>query len=49
MKAAMPDKTVTLAEIFTGSIPYWGILLVMVALLAVFPQIATFLPDLGVK
>jgi tripartite ATP-independent transporter DctM subunit len=46
VKAAIPDKTVSLAEIFTGSIPYWGILLLMVALLAVFPSIATFLPNL---
>jgi len=47
VKAAVPDRTVTLAEIFTGSIPYWVILLGMVTLLAVFPQIATFLPNLG--
>jgi tripartite ATP-independent transporter DctM subunit len=46
VKAAVPDKTVSLAEIFAGSIPYWGILLLMVALLAVFPKIATFLPNL---
>jgi len=47
VKAAVPDRTVTLAEIFTGSIPYWVILLGMVALLAVFPQVATFLPNMG--
>ena len=47
VKAAVPDRTVTLAEIFTGSIPYWVILLGMVTLLAVFPQIATFLPNMG--
>jgi TRAP-type mannitol/chloroaromatic compound transport system permease large subunit len=46
VKAAVPDKSVTLAEIFTGSIPYWAVLLLMVALLAVFPQVATFLPSL---
>lgn len=46
VKAAVPDKSVTLAEIFTGSIPYWVVLLLMVALLAVFPQVATFLPSL---
>jgi TRAP-type mannitol/chloroaromatic compound transport system permease large subunit len=43
VKAAVPDRTVTLAEIFRGSIPYWVILLVMVAAIAVFPKLATYL------
>ncbi len=46
VKAAVPDKSVTLAEIFRGAIPYWIVLLSVVALLAIFPQIATFLPRL---
>jgi len=46
VKAAVPDKSITLAEIFRGSIPYWIVLLCVVAALAVFPQIATFLPGL---
>jgi C4-dicarboxylate transporter, DctM subunit len=46
VKAAVPDKDVELAEIFRGSIPYWIVLLAVVAALAVFPQIATFLPNL---
>ena len=46
VKAAVPDKSVTLAEIFSGSIPYWIVLLAVVAALAVFPQLATFLPSL---
>ncbi len=46
VKAAVPDKSVTLAEIFSGSIPYWIVLLAVVAALAVFPQLATFLPNL---
>jgi C4-dicarboxylate transporter, DctM subunit len=46
VKAAVPDKSVELAEIFRGSIPYWIILLVIVGALAVFPQLATFLPSL---
>jgi tripartite ATP-independent transporter DctM subunit len=46
VKAAVPDKSVELAEIFRGSIPYWIVLLAVVAALAVFPQIATFLPGL---
>ena len=46
VKAAVPDQDVTLAEIFRGSIPYWIVLLAVVALIAVFPQLATFLPNL---
>ncbi len=46
VKAAVPDRSVTLAEIFSGSIPYWVVLLVIVAALAVFPKLATFLPNL---
>jgi C4-dicarboxylate transporter DctM subunit len=46
VKAAVPDKNVELGEIFRGSIPYWIVLLVVVAALAVFPQLATFLPNL---
>lgn len=46
VKAAVPDKTVELAEIFRGAIPYWIVLLAVVVALAIFPQIATFLPSL---
>lgn len=46
VKAAVPDKDVELAEIFRGSIPYWIVLLGIVALLAVFPELATFLTKL---
>ena len=46
VKAAVPDKSVTLAEIFRGSIPYWIVLLVVVVALAAFPKLATFLPGL---
>lgn len=46
VKAAVPDRSVELAEIFWGAIPYWIVLLLVVAALAVFPQIATFLPNL---
>ncbi len=46
VKAAVPDKSVTLSEIFRGSIPYWIVLLGIVVLLAAFPKLATFLPSL---
>jgi C4-dicarboxylate transporter, DctM subunit len=46
VKAAVPDRDVELSEIFWGSMPYWFVLLAVVAALAVFPRIATFLPNL---
>jgi tripartite ATP-independent transporter DctM subunit len=46
VKAAVPDRSVQLAEIFRGSIPYWIVLLVVVVALAAFPKLATFLPGL---
>ena len=46
VKAAVPDRSVELGEIFRGSIPYWIVLLAVVAALAAFPQLATFLPGL---
>jgi tripartite ATP-independent transporter DctM subunit len=46
VKAAVPDRSVALGEVFRGSIPYWIVLLGVVAALAVFPKLATFLPGL---
>jgi TRAP-type C4-dicarboxylate transport system permease large subunit len=46
VKAAVPDRSVQLAEIFRGSLPYCVVLLVVVVALALFPQLATFLPSL---
>ena len=46
VKAAVPDPNLPLAEIFRGSIPYWIVLLLVVASLIVFPQLASFLPNL---
>jgi tripartite ATP-independent transporter DctM subunit len=46
VKAAVPDRDVQLGEIFSGSIPYWFILVGVIVMIATFPQIATFLPSL---
>lgn len=46
VKAAVPDRSVELAEIFRGAIPYWIVLLAVVVAVAVAPQLATFLPNL---
>jgi tripartite ATP-independent transporter DctM subunit len=46
VKAAVPDKDVQLAEIFWGSTPFWVVLLLVVAAIAIWPGLATFLPNL---
>jgi C4-dicarboxylate transporter DctM subunit len=49
VKAAVPDRDLQLGEIFRGAIPYWVILLLVIAMIAVFPPIATYLPNLGAR
>nr|WP_306266415.1 TRAP transporter large permease [Pararhizobium sp. IMCC3301] len=46
VKSCVSDPDATLARIFKGSIPYWVILIILVALIANFPALATFLPSL---
>lgn len=46
VKASVIDRNVQLSEIFWGSIPYWAVLLAVVAMIAVWPELATFLPGL---
>jgi tripartite ATP-independent transporter DctM subunit len=43
VKGAVPDASVTLKEIFTGSIPYWILMLIVMAIIWVWPVTATFL------
>ena len=43
VKGAVPDSSVTLTEIFAGSIPYWMLMLVVMIIIWVFPITATFL------
>jgi len=40
------DPEVSLSSIFRGILPLWGCMVVVVVLLALFPQIALFLPNL---
>jgi tripartite ATP-independent transporter DctM subunit len=49
VKAAVTERDLTLGEIFVGAIPYWIVLLLVITAIAVFPQVATYLPNLGVK
>jgi tripartite ATP-independent transporter DctM subunit len=48
VKAAIPDeKDLKPGEIFWGAIPFWGVLLATIVLVAIFPQIASWLPNVG--
>ncbi len=44
VKAAVPDPTVTLSEIFRGSIPYWIMMLAVAMLIWAYPGLASWLP-----
>ena len=44
VKAAVPDPTVTLSEIFRGSIPYWIMMLAVAMLTWAYPGLASWLP-----
>jgi C4-dicarboxylate transporter, DctM subunit len=46
VKAALPHENVSLSEIFAGAIPYWICLLVAIVAIALFPELATWLPNL---
>ena len=45
VKSAVPDKSVTLAEIFRGSVPYWILILAVAIIILLFPALATWLPE----
>jgi C4-dicarboxylate transporter DctM subunit len=47
VKAALPQERVTTGEIFAGSVPYWICLLVVIIIIAAYPPLATWLPNLG--
>lgn len=48
VKAAVPDEpNLSSGEIFRGAMPYWVALLATIIVIAAFPQVATWLPNLG--
>jgi len=47
VKAALPKENIPIFEIFRGTIPFWILMLVLVGLIIAFPEIATWLPNLG--
>ncbi|MGH6885748.1 MAG: TRAP transporter large permease subunit [Geminicoccales bacterium] len=46
VKLAIDDQDISIWQIFKSSTPYWVVLLLSVLLVALFPAIATFLPNL---
>ena len=44
VKAAVPDPSVKLGEIFRGSVPYWIMMLAVAVLVLLVPEIASWLP-----
>ncbi|GEO14313.1 TRAP transporter large permease [Microvirga aerophila] len=47
VKAALPQENVSVGEIFRGSVPFWICLLAVIGAIIAFPQLATWLPNLG--
>lgn len=45
VKAAIPDRHITVSEIFRGSVPYWVLILFLAWLIYVWPPLATWLPS----
>ena len=45
VKGTVEDKSVQLAEIFKGSVPYWILMLIVMLMIWAWPQLATWLPS----
>ena len=45
VKGSVADKSVTLSEIFKGSVPYWILMLILMLMIWMYPEIATWLPS----
>jgi C4-dicarboxylate transporter, DctM subunit len=45
VRGSLPDRTVTLGQIFAGSMPYCALIVLTAALVWIFPGIATWLPS----
>lgn len=46
VKAAVPDQSVRLGEIFRGSVPFWIMILAVAIIVIAWPPISTWLPSL---
>lgn len=46
VRAALPHEA-AVGEIFRGALPYWICLLLVIVIIAIYPPIATWLPNLG--
>lgn len=48
VKGAIPDPDVKLSTIFRGAVPYWIMILVAATAVIMVPQLATWLPSIGI-
>jgi C4-dicarboxylate transporter, DctM subunit len=46
VRSAIDDRDISIWSVFAAATPYWAVLLIAVVLVAFFPGIATFLPNL---
>jgi C4-dicarboxylate transporter, DctM subunit len=46
VKAAVPDNDARLQEVFAGSLPYALMILIVAAIVFIWPPLATLLPSL---
>ena len=49
VKSSIEEKSVTLSEIFKGSVPYWMLMLVVMLMIWAWPGLATWLPTLALS
>ncbi len=49
VKSSVDDKSVTLSEIFKGSVPYWMLMLIVMLMIWAWPDLATWLPTLALR
>jgi tripartite ATP-independent transporter DctM subunit len=47
VRAALPHEGASVGEIFRASVPYWIALLAVIVSIAIFPQVATWLPEIA--
>lgn len=47
VKGAVPDRSVTLSDIFWGAVPYWIIILIVAVTIVAVPSLASWLPKVA--
>lgn len=47
VKGSVPDRSVTLSDIFVGSVPYWIMILIIAVAVVAIPSLASWLPKIA--